>query len=111
MYRDRRKKIRRVFEVGEILPNEKENVKQNIIYRWRPFKDEIAPADPSTRLLELIRLYADMSDADLKKDLAEKKEILEWFVKKDIRNVEELGVIISQYYNDPAAVLKMVRSK
>jgi len=108
-YRDRRSNIRRVYEVGEIVPSDREGVKANIIYRWRPFRDELDASEPSVRLLETIKNYANMDDDDIKRNLKEKKEILDWMVQKDVSSVEEVGKIISRYYDNPASVLEMVR--
>ncbi len=111
MYRDRRNNIRRVLEVGEIVPTEREGVTQRIIYKWRPYKDVLAPADSSVRLLEVLRTYTNMTDADIKKDLKEKEEILDWLVKNNCNSVEKVGEVISAYYDDPQEVIKMVRAK
>ncbi len=108
MYRDRRSNIRRIFEIGEIVPSEREGIKENIIYRWRPYKDVISPSEPSLRLLESIKTYTNMNDEDIKKNLQEKKSVLEYLVKKNINSVDEVGKIISAYYDNSSALLKQV---
>ncbi|MEM2137852.1 MAG: type II/IV secretion system ATPase subunit, partial [Candidatus Anstonellaceae archaeon] len=57
MYRDRRRNVRRVLEVGELVPTDREGIAQNVIYRWRAYKDELVKAEPSVRLLNTIKSY------------------------------------------------------
>ncbi len=111
MYRDRRKNIRRTYEVGEIIPTEKEGIKENILYRWRPFKDEISASDKSIRLLDSIKMHSNLDDAEIVEDLKEKREVLNYLVKKDINTIEAVGDLISAYYDDPESVLKLVRKQ
>jgi len=49
-----------------------------------------------------------MSDAEISKALKERQRILEWMLKKEINTVEQVGDIISRYYDNPAEVVKMV---
>lgn len=111
MYRDRKSNIRRVFDVGEIVPTEREGIKENIIYRWRPIKDQLVASEPSVRLLEALKTYTNTDDATLKKDLLEKKEILDWMAERNINSVDEVVNIIAQYYDDPQALKRMVHAK
>ncbi|MDD5022947.1 MAG: ATPase, T2SS/T4P/T4SS family [Candidatus ainarchaeum sp.] len=109
MYRDRRTGRRRIFEIGEVIPTENEGVKSNIIYRWKPSLDKIVPEKKSIRLMNAIKMYTNMSDKELKNDLNNRKKVLDWMVKENINDVDRVGNIISQYYNDPSSVLKMVK--
>jgi flagellar protein FlaI len=111
MYRDRRSNIRRIYEVGEVVPSDKEGIKTNILYRWRPYKDELSQSEKSIRLMQNIKMHSNMDDQQIQQDLKEKEEILEWMLKKNINTIEEVGAIISAYYDEPASVLKMVRKQ
>lgn len=109
MYRDRKRNIRRTFEIGEVVPAEDHGVRANIIYRWRPMKDEILPFEPSVRLMELIKMYANIDDDTIKKELLEKKKILEWMAEKKINTIEDVGNIISMYYGDSEETMNMIK--
>ncbi|VVB65879.1 Type II/IV secretion system protein [Candidatus Gugararchaeum adminiculabundum] len=108
MYRDRKNNIRRVFEVGEIVPTDREGVTQRVLFRWRPFRDELVSSEQSVRLLAQIKTYTNMTDEEMKKDLEDKKRILEWMAKRNINSIDEVGKIISAYYDDAASVLRMI---
>ncbi|MFA6213804.1 MAG: type II/IV secretion system ATPase subunit [Candidatus Micrarchaeia archaeon] len=110
MHRDRRQNIRRVFEVGEIVPAEN-GVKENILYTWHPESDSLRADKQSTRLIRNIKTYTNMSDREIERDLAGKQGILEWMLEKDINGVEEVGGIISDYYANKEEVLARVKKK
>lgn len=111
MYRDRRRGIRRLYEVGEVLPTEKEGVKSNLLFRWRPARDEIVEDQRSVRLLETIKQYTNMNDEELAEDISARKTILDWMVKNKISGVQEVSKIISSYYDNVDDLLKVVGKK
>jgi flagellar protein FlaI len=111
MHRDRRKKIRRVLEITELIPSgglEEMKIELNNIFRWIPSKDQIIEWGKSNRIWNDIKLFSGMEDNEIKKNLEEKKSILLWMVKNKINTIEKVGKIISDYYKDPNQVLKMI---
>ena len=112
MYRDRRSGIRRVFEIGELIPSERgENVRANIIYRWRSSKDKIEAENPSVRLLETLRTYTRMDDDEINRNIKERARVLHYLAEKNIDDVDEVGKVIVQYYDNPDALLKRIGKK
>ena len=109
MYRDRRSGIRRVFEIGELIPSEKgEAVRANIVYRWRSSKDKIEEENPSVRMLDTLRTYTRMDDTEIKASIKERASVLHWLAGQKINNVEEVGKTIVQYYDEHDALMKKV---
>jgi len=109
MYRDRRSGIRRVFEIGELIPSEKgESVRANIVYRWRSSKDTIEEENPSVRLLDTLRTYTRMDDNEIKSSIKERARVLHWLAEKKINTVDEVGKTIVQYYDDRDALMKRI---
>lgn len=109
MYRDRRSGIRRVFEIGELIPSEHgENVRANLIYRWRSSRDRIEEENPSVRLLETLRTYTRMDDDEIKASLRERERVLKYLVTKNINTVDGVGGVIAQYYEDHDTLMKKV---
>jgi flagellar protein FlaI len=111
MFRDRRSGFRRVYEVGEIIPTDREGVENSVIYRWHAYNDEIVAAEQSVRLMDSLKNYTSMRDEDISSDLADKKLVLEWLVKNKINTVEGVGQVMSSYYDDPSVVLKAAGKK
>jgi len=111
MFRDRRQGIRRVRQVAEFIESEGEliGVKPNILYRWRPDTDQIVLHGKPLRLFEELNMFTGMSLNEIKKDIEEKKKILNWMVKKNIRSIEDVGKVMHDYYLDPKSLLKRLK--
>jgi len=103
MFRDRRKGIRRVLQIGEFVDAEGESisVKPNVLYRWKSDTNQIVKFNESIKLFEELSRHTGMTLAEIKKDIKEKQEILEWMVKNNMRSVEEVGAVIRDYYLTP----------
>jgi len=108
MFRDRKKIIRRVLQVGEFIPSVDEtgaSVKPNIVYRWDASKDEIVKHSAPIRLFEEMSRITGMSLSDINKDLKVKGKIIQWMVKNNVRHVDEVGRLMREYYFDPKSVI------
>ncbi|MBU0898414.1 MAG: Flp pilus assembly complex ATPase component TadA [Nanoarchaeota archaeon] len=113
MHRDRRKNIRRVLQISELSPSgdlKDTKIELNTLFRWIASKDEIMKFSKSYKAMNDIKLYTGMSDNDIKKDLEDKQFILNWLVEKQIKDLNEVGRIISEYYINPKHTLKRIKS-
>jgi len=111
MFRDRRKNIRKLLQVAEYLEEESDKVpiKANIIYRWETKSDTLKTHNAPRKIFEKLSTHTSMSLEDIKQDLAEKQKILEWLVSKEIRDIDEIGQIIKDYYSDPKIVMDKIK--
>lgn len=112
VFRDRRRGIRRVFQIAEIVPvveDEKAKARINTLFRWAPARDRVVKARDSIRLLDELKMHTGMTDREFKSDLSEKEKILKWMLKKNIRTVDGIGKTVFEYYFDPDRVLEVVR--
>jgi len=100
MFRDRRRGLRRVFQLAELIPDEsdKNGVKPNILYRWEPTNDKILSHSNSMRFFEDLSRHTGMSFTEISQDLKEKKDILNWLVKNNIRDMNSISQVIKKYY-------------
>lgn len=108
MFRDRRKGIRRVMQVAE-FEAEKEGARANILYRWISDSDQIVKHSQSLRFFEDVGRNTGMSQTQIEKDLKEKKEILSWLVKNNIRSLEEFGRVMNFYYRDRNYLISAIK--
>ncbi len=111
MFRDRRRGIRRTYQIGEFITSEEGDrvtVKPNILYRWKPSTDTIIQHSPSLRLFEDLSRHTGLSQSEINKDLKMKKRILDYLVKNNIRSLEDVGKIMNQYYLDTDFVTGMI---
>ncbi|MFH1376142.1 MAG: ATPase, T2SS/T4P/T4SS family [Candidatus Woesearchaeota archaeon] len=117
MFRDRRKGIRRVLQVGELVDAEGEliSIKPNLLFRWKPDIDQIIKHNEPIKLYEDLSKYTGMTLVEIKKDLANKKKLLDLMVKNNFRTVEEVGSIIRNYYLNPKydanKIINMVKNE
>lgn len=107
MFRDRRKGIRRVSQIAE-FEAEKDQAKANIIYRWSPEEDKIIKHSESSRFFEEISRHTGMSQQDINDDLGEKKKILSWLIKNEIRKLENFGRVMDYYYKNKEKLMKAI---
>ena len=107
MFRDRRKGIRRVLQVAE-FDADKDSAKANLIYRWLPEEDRMIKHSDSSRFFEDMQRNTGMSQAEITRELVEKKRILDWMIKHNIRNINDFGKMMIAYYRDKAALRKAI---
>ncbi|MCK4715047.1 MAG: Flp pilus assembly complex ATPase component TadA, partial [Candidatus Aenigmarchaeota archaeon] len=114
MHRDRRKNIRRVLQITELIPSSglrEMKIDMNTIYQWVASEDKAIPLAKSYRAISDIKLYTGMTEKDIENDLNEKKEVIDYMAKKNINDINTVGRIVSDYYKDKEKVMKAVRNK
>jgi archaeal flagellar protein FlaI len=113
MFRDRRRGLRRVYQIGEFVINNTENgvdVKPNILYRWKPSVDKIVAHGESFRFYEELSRHTGFSTAEITENLAQRMKILNWMVKNNVKGVDRVGSIINQYYLNYDELMKYVNN-
>jgi len=115
MFRDRRRGFRRVYELGEFLPNlvgnrEELKYRPSILYRWDPRSDTIKASTEDVSIYEKIGTHTGLTTEEVKAEIDLKKSILDWLVSNSIRKVDDVGKIMNRYYLDPDTVLDVVQN-
>lgn len=109
-YRDRLKGIRRTFEVAEVVPGTSERrLDLNYLYRWRVKSDSFDRVNSSSRVFNDINLHTGLSPKEIEADMLEKKSVLEWMIKNNLRSVEDVGRVMSLYYSERQGLLERIR--
>ncbi len=111
MFRNRRLGVRRILQLAEFIPERrggKEEIKANVLFRWRGSDDQIVPHGESIRLLDELSLHTGFSRSEIDAELKKKARILEWMIKYNLRDVKDVGRIIAKYYRDPDEIMKAV---
>jgi archaeal flagellar protein FlaI len=112
MYRDRRRNIRRVSQVAEIIPSEtiggETTLKPNILYKWKARTDEISKASDDIRLFQEASLHTGLSSQEIVEEIGKKARIIDWFVAHDVRTLYDIGRLMRSYYLDPQELLNAV---
>ena len=113
MFRDRRKGIRRVYQAGELLiegEGSDARVNTNILYRWKPSTDRIVPHAGSLKLFEDLSRHTGLTQKEINSNLLVKKSILDWFVKNNLRQIDQVGSIMSRYYLNRELVVGAIKN-
>lgn len=113
MFRDRRRGIRRAYEIGEFVQDmeSKDEIKfkPSILYRWDPREDKIIPvAEKNIELYEKIGAHTGLNIKEVREDIDTKKRILEWLVNNKIRQADGVGKIMNRYYRDTETLVEIV---
>ncbi|MCK5493468.1 MAG: Flp pilus assembly complex ATPase component TadA, partial [Candidatus Omnitrophica bacterium] len=108
MFRDRRKGIRRVFQVAEFNANG-DRAEANLLYRWIPENDSKIKHSENSKFFEDISKNTGMTQEELEKNLEEKKYIITWLIKNNIRSLKDFKRVISHYYSNKDNLLKEIR--
>ncbi len=115
MFRDRRRGIRRTFEIAEILPEQEsgaggktEGTKARVLYRWKPKTDLVEPVDRSIVLFDKLSLHTGLSTREIEEDLLEKQNVLKWVIANKVVDVNQIGRLISEYYTNHLEFMSVV---
>ncbi|MFT4303003.1 MAG: ATPase, T2SS/T4P/T4SS family [Candidatus Woesearchaeota archaeon] len=110
-FRDRRRGIRRTYQVGEFITTETDKgieVKSNIMYRWKPSIDKMVPHTDSIRFFEELSRHTGFNMNEINQDIMMRRNILEWMVRHNVKGVDNVGSIINQFYLNKDDLINMV---
>ncbi|MEM5828134.1 MAG: ATPase, T2SS/T4P/T4SS family [Candidatus Aenigmatarchaeota archaeon] len=106
MFRERRRGIRRLFQISEIVTYLPQKV--NDLFRWEVKLDKVIPSNESLRISSELELFTGMSKKEQLDDLEEKKKILSWLINNNFNGIENIGKIIALYYRNKEEVLEAI---
>ncbi len=104
-FRDRRLNIRRTYEMAEIeagISNEQLNV--NTIYRWDPRSDSWETLNPASKFVRQINIVTGMTEKEIDAELADRAKILQWMLRKNINDMDQVGMVMKEFYARPDAI-------
>ncbi|MBN2250444.1 MAG: CpaF family protein [Candidatus Altiarchaeota archaeon] len=107
-YMNRRTRQRRTFEIAELVREGPGRPKINIIYKWNARTDKVENVAPSIRVMAEVQMFSGMTEKEINEDLEGKRRVLEWLLRKNIKEVNDVGKIITEYYIDKETVLDLV---
>ena len=70
----------------------------NVIMQLDVPKDKLKTVNKMKRTISTLHLYTGLTEAEINKDLSEKRTILKWLVDNDINHVHDIGVVMAKYY-------------
>lgn len=109
MFRDRRKGARRVLQVAE-FEDTQGGIRANILYRWIPEGDKIIKHSESTRIFEGLARNTGRTQIEIQEDLSRKQAILEWMIKNNLRELQNVGKIMNYYYSNRDLLMQIIKT-
>jgi flagellar protein FlaI len=92
--RNRRTGKRRTLQLAEVTPTGD----PQILFQLNVNEDRLEKINESETVMERLQLYTGLSVDELKNDMKNKIQILNWMVRKNIENVDQIGMIMAKYY-------------
>ncbi len=93
------KAVRRITEIAEMAGLEKGKPRLNTIFTWDPHTDKMVPTGIPSKLREKICASAGISTAEYEAIRANRKEIIEYLVANNYRDINTVSEVIQNYYD------------
>ena len=106
------KSVRRIISVSEIVgidPITKE-ILTNEVFKWDPKTDSFLYSGRSYVLEKLVKRHGLVFDAAVK-EIENRKLLIQWMAKNQVRDYKDVVETIRFYYLDPATVLEKIRKE
>lgn len=107
------KTVRRMTSVTEIVKLDPDT---NQLIFMEPFKwvsktDDRFESSGVSKILNNIRIQNDWTEEQISKELENRKTILNWMLKKNIRDYKDVGRIVADYAKYPEILLKKAKEE
>jgi flagellar protein FlaI len=107
-HRDRRRNIRRTFEISEIVPSMEGSLSTNRLFIWRPRTDMFEAVNKPRRYVEDINIFTGMTEREINEDLAQRKSILDWMCGQGYYDISQVSEVARAYYSTLDVLLDAV---
>lgn len=107
------KTVRRMMSVTEVVKLDPDTNQLIFMepFRWVSKTDDRFESTGASKILNEIKLQNDWTDAQLEKELENRKTVLRWMVEKNIRDYKEVGRIVSEYSKNPDKILEKAKEE
>lgn len=100
--------FRRISEVAEVVGFEEGVVQLNKIFEWNPETDVIENVSISSKTLNEIGKISGNSLHDIYNEIENRKTVLRYMVKNNLRSIKEVKQIFEAYYKNSDSVLNKI---
>ena len=103
--------VRRITDVVEVVKLDPGSNRLVTVtpFQWVSEIDDKFSDLGGSRILHDIKLQNGWNNEDLQKELQNRREVLSWMIKNDLRNYSDVGRIVSEYKKDQAGLMKRVK--
>jgi flagellar protein FlaI len=105
-FRNRRTGLRRTFQIAEILPDSTPNV----LMQYDTKRDSLSGMAKSRSLYQTLQLFTGSTPKEINRDINEKEKILKYMVHHQIKDINDVGRFVAEYYTETENVMRHVNA-
>ncbi len=105
----RGKTVRRITEIAEITGIEDGNIQMNNIFEWDPKDDAVKPTGTPSMIMARLADLKGIPQEEAKDELKTRREVLEYLINENLRNIKEVSRILNEYHTDNEKLLSKIR--
>ena len=112
MFRDRRKSLRRVYQIGEFVGSKEGGehlIRPNVLYRYSATEDAIVPHAQSVVVMDKLCQHLGCAVKDIETEIAQRESILNWLVRHEVRGITAFARVMELFYGNPTKVIEAAR--
>jgi len=98
------RRLDEIVEIQSVDPKSKAVI-TNRLFNWLPADDSFQKSESSWLLQEISKLKGVSTD-ELVKEIAIRKQVLDWMTKKGVKDYKEFTVLVTEYYKDKQTIMK-----
>ena len=102
----RARRCKQIIEIIDIDPTTKE-ILTNEVFHWDPIDDKFTYSGKSY-VLERIRAEKDMNREEMTKEVNNRRKIVEWMNKNNLRGFRDVSKLVTQYTESPEDTIKII---
>jgi len=105
-FRNRRTGMRRTFQIAEIQPD----ANANVLLQYDPKRDVMTQRNKSHSLYNTLEMFTGSTPKEINAEISEKQQVLKYLVSQQVKNINDVGRLMAQYYTEKDELMKFVRT-
>ncbi len=108
-----KKTVRRMTSVTEVIKLDPDTNQLIFMepFSWISKTDDRFERTGGSKVINTIRLQNDWNETELDKEIANRKTVLQWMIKKDMRDYRDVGRIVAEYERHPDKIIEKAKEE
>lgn len=108
-----KKTVRRMTSVTEVIKLDPDTNQLIFMepFSWVSKTDDRFDRTGGSKIINTIRLQNDWNEAELDKEFTNRKTVLQWMIKKDMRDYRDVGKIVAEYERHPEKIIDKAKEE
>jgi len=96
--------VRRIVQVSELSSMEEKPL-LSMLFEWNRKTDLLSRTETPSHVLQVLSERSSHGLTDIRKEIAVRRQVLEWMVERRIVSHDEVSAVVQRYYSDPQGVI------